>query len=57
MTTLAFLAAFGAVIVVTAEYVRCQADRDLAAKDRRIRELEEDLAHANRENLRVVEHW
>lgn len=43
MTTLAVLAAFGAVIVITAEYITHQQASQIAAKDKRIAQLEEDL--------------
>lgn len=54
MTTLAFLAAFGAVITVTAEYVRWQANRDLAAKDQRITQLERQLAESQAQTTQLV---
>lgn len=54
MTTLAVLAAFGAVITVTAEYVRWQANRDLSAKDQRITQLERQLAESQAQTTQLV---
>lgn len=47
MTTLAVLAAFGVVIAITAEYITHQQASRIAAQDKRIRQLEADLAEAN----------
>ncbi len=47
MTTVAVLLAFGAVIVITAEYITHQQASQIAARDKRIRQLEADLAEAN----------
>lgn len=44
MTTVAVLAAFGAVIVITAETVRSKQASQIAARDKRIAELEFQLA-------------
>ena len=44
MTTLAVLVAFGVVIAVTAETVRSKQASQIAAKDKRIAELEFQLA-------------
>ena len=44
MTTLAVLVAFGAVIAITAETVRSKQASQIAAKDKRIAELEFQLA-------------
>ena len=44
MTVLAVLAAFGAVIAITAETVRSKQASQIAAQDKRIAELEFQLA-------------
>lgn len=44
MTTVAVLAAFGVVIAITAEYITHQQAGQIAAKDKRIAELEFQLA-------------
>ena len=44
MTTLAVLVAFGAVIAITAEYITHQQANAIATKDKRIAELEFQLA-------------
>ncbi len=53
MTTLAILAAFGVVIAVTAETVRSKQASQIAAKDKRIAELEFQLAE---QQLRLATH-
>jgi phosphopantetheine adenylyltransferase len=54
MTTLAVLAAFGVVIAITAETVRSKQASQIAAKDKRIAELERQLAESNDQRSPIV---
>lgn len=58
MTALATLVAFGAVIAITSEVVRYQQNGEIALKDHKIRQLEQELEIVRREFLQSLpDHW